>query len=72
MWGKITQLPLMAYFAVTGFFSDLKNDERGLSGLVVTVILILIAVVIAFALRGQIMDLIDRIFTDIDTELDNF
>ena len=38
MMDKITQLPMLAYFAVTGFFRDLKKDERGLSGVVVAVL----------------------------------
>ena len=44
MLEKISQLPMLAYFAVTGFVRDLKKDERGLSGVVVAVLLILVAV----------------------------
>lgn len=35
---------IAVYTNVTGFFHELKNDERGLSGVVVTVMLILVAV----------------------------
>ncbi len=44
MWQKIQMLPLMVYFAVTNFFDDLRSDERGLSGVIVAVLLILVAV----------------------------
>jgi len=66
MWGKITQLPLMVYLAITGFFSGLKNDERGLSGLVVTVILILVAVVLVFVFWDWIAGFLDTIFGEIE------
>lgn len=52
MWEKISALPLMAYLAVTGFIKDFKNDERGLSGIVVTVLLILVAVLAVIVLWG--------------------
>ena len=38
------------YLGVTGFAQDLKNDERGLSGVVVAVLLILVAVLVIEAL----------------------
>ncbi|GHU93299.1 hypothetical protein FACS1894208_02550 [Clostridia bacterium] len=44
MLEKIRMLPIMAYIAFTGFVNDLKRDERGLSGVVVAVLLILVAV----------------------------
>lgn len=48
----------MAYLSVTSFFKNLKNDERGLSGVVVAVLLILVAVLaiaaIWAALSGQL------------------
>lgn len=44
MLQKISNLSLRAYLGVTGFVKCLKNDERGLSGIVVTVLLILVAV----------------------------
>jgi Flp pilus assembly pilin Flp len=44
MLEKIRMFPLMAYLAFTGFVDDLKKDERGLSGVVVAVLLILVAV----------------------------
>ena len=44
MLQKISAYPLTVYLAVTGFFRNLKEDERGLSGVVVAVLLILVAV----------------------------
>jgi len=56
MWQKITEFPLMAYLAVTGLFRDLKNDEQGLSGVVVAVLLILIAVLAVVLIWGFLGD----------------
>lgn len=62
---KISAFPLMAYLAVTGFFRELKNDERGLSGIVVAVLLILVAVLAVVMiwgfLSGWIQDLWEKI-----------
>ena len=56
MLQKLRKLPLAAYMAVTGFFRELKEDENGLSGVVVAVLLILvavIAVVLIWTLLGE-------------------
>lgn len=52
MLQKLSTLPLMAYLAVTGFFQELKDDERGLSGVVVAVLLILVAVLAVVFIWG--------------------
>ena len=52
MWQKISDFPLIAYLAVTGLFRDLKRDERGLSGVVVAILLILIAVLLVVIIWG--------------------
>ena len=44
MLEKILDLPLMAFIAVTGLVRDLRKDERGLSGVVVAIMLILVAI----------------------------
>ena len=44
MQKMVLSVPLAIYLAVTGFFRGLKNDERGLSGVVVAILLILVAV----------------------------
>ena len=61
----ISDFPLAAYIAVAGFFRSLKEDERGLSGVVVAILLILVAVlaivVIWVFLSDWLSDLWDRI-----------
>ena len=52
MWQKISSLPMIAYLAVTGLVCELKNDERGLSGVVVAVLLILVAVLAVVLIWG--------------------
>ena len=65
MWQKISEFPLIAYLAVTGFVKGIREDERGLSGVVVAVLLILVAVlavVLIWAfLSGWLEELWDRI-----------
>ena len=54
MLKKANELSMMAYLAVTGLFRDLKEDERGLSGVVVAVLLILVAVLAVVFLWGAL------------------
>lgn len=65
MLEKIKMLPLMAYLAVHNFVEDLKNDEKGSSPVVDTVLLILVAVLAVVLvwgfLQGWLQELIDRI-----------
>ena len=65
MLKKISEVPLVTYLAFTGFMRDLKKDDRGLSGVVVAVLLILIAVLaivlIWVFLRDWLNELWDRI-----------
>lgn len=72
MWQKISVFPLVAYAAFVGLVRDLKNDERGLSGVVVTVLLILVAVLAVVVLwgllSGYITDMWEQI-TQKSTEL---
>ncbi|MCL2099460.1 MAG: hypothetical protein FWH24_03360 [Oscillospiraceae bacterium] len=53
---KLSQAAFSAYIAVKTFILNLKNDERGLSGVVVAILLILVAVLavaLLWALLGQ-------------------
>ena len=52
MLQKISALPLFAFLAITGFAKGFKKDERGLSGVVVTVLLILVAVLAVVLIWG--------------------
>ena len=44
MFKKLSSIPLNVYIALKGLAFDLKNDTRGISGVVVAVLLILVAV----------------------------
>ncbi|AZN39939.1 hypothetical protein [Paenibacillus albus] len=65
MLERMRKFPTAAYLTVTGFMSDLKKDERGLSGVVVSVLLILVAVLaivlIWGLLKGQLQTWWDNI-----------
>lgn len=56
MLSKLNQMVIAAYLSVTGYAKgvaeDLRNDERGLSGVVVAVLLILVAVLAVVLLWG--------------------
>ena len=54
MLKKVSEFPIAAYLAVTGSTRGLKRDERGLSGVVVAVMLILIAVLLIVMLWGSL------------------
>lgn len=62
---RVSSIPLMIYLSVVGFFRGLKNDERGLSGVVVAILLILIAVLAIVLiwgfLSGWLQELWERI-----------
>ena len=68
MQTKIFELPRNAYLAFLGFILDFKRDERGLSGVVVAILLILVAVLAIVLiwgfLSGWIQDLWDRIVNE--------
>jgi len=62
---KITALPLAAYIALTGLFRDLKKDERGLSGVVVAILLILVAVLAVVLIWGFLKDWLVKLWEQI-------
>ena len=70
MLEKIKMLPLMAYLAVHNFVEDLKNDEKGSSPVVDTVLLILVAVLAVVLvwgfLQGWLQELIERIKSELN------
>lgn len=65
MWQKISALPVVAYLAVTGLLTDLKNDERGLSGIVVAVLLILVAVLAVVLIWGLLSGWLEELWDQI-------
>ena len=70
MLGRLSIYPLRAYVAFSGFVRNFRENERGLSGVVVAVLLILIAVlavvIIWGSLSGWLRDLWDRIIGSAD------
>ena len=71
MWQRITELPIMAYLAITGFIQDFKKDEKGLE-VVQVVLIVLIGVVLVgilmYLLRDWLADLWEQIVgTDLHT-----
>ena len=49
---KISALSLAVCLAINGFFREIKKDERALSGVVVAILLILIAVLAIVLIWG--------------------
>ena len=64
-------IPLAIYFAVAGFIRGLKNDERGLSGVVVAILLILIAVLAIVLIWGFLSGWLQDLWEQITGEADN-
>ena len=52
MLKKISELPYLAHIAITELFQNFKKDERGLSGVVVAILLILVAVLAVVMIWG--------------------
>jgi len=65
MFQTIKTIPVKAYMMIKVFFNTIKNDERGLSGVVVAILLILVAVLAVVLiwgfLSGWLAELWDRI-----------
>ena len=71
MLQRISDLSLMVYMSLTGFFRGLKNDERGLSGVVVAILLILIAVLAIVLIWGFISGWLRELWEQIIGETEN-
>ena len=52
MVNTISAIPLAMYLAFSGFIRDMKKDQRGLSGVVVAILLILVAVLAIVLIWG--------------------
>jgi len=52
MWKKIRKIPQEAVGRVTSFLKNIQTDERGLSGVVVAILLILVAVLAIVLIWG--------------------
>ena len=65
MLEKISNLPLAIKYAFIGFLRSFKNDERGLSGVVVAVLLILIAVLAVALIWGFLSGWLEELWNQI-------
>ena len=65
MWNKIKNFPLKAYLAVTGFARSFWEDERGLSGVVVAILLILVAVLAVILIWGFLGGWLEEMWNNI-------
>ena len=80
MMKRLNDLSVSVYFAAAGFITGAKNkvkgffsDERGLSGVVVAILLILVAVLAVAAIWAFLGDYIEDLWKRItDTSKDNF
>ena len=65
MWNNLLEIPRRIIVKITEFIVEIKNDERGLSGVVVAILLILIAVLAVVLiwgfLSGWLQELWERI-----------
>lgn len=68
MWQKIQAFPLTAYLAAKNFMQEFKKDERGLSGVVVAVLLILVAVLAIVLIWGFLSGWLEELWDQITSE----
>lgn len=72
MLGKFSNLTIAMYLSVAGFVrdlgEDLKNDERGLSGVVVAVLLILVAVLAVTMIWGLMNGWLNELWESITSK----
>ena len=65
MLSMIISFPQFLYTAIASFIRDLKEDERGLSGVVVTILLILVAVLAIILIWGLLGDWLNELWITI-------
>ena len=70
MLKKLNALSVAAYLRGKSFFEDLKKDERGLSGVVVAVLLILVAVLAIVLLWDNLKGWLDNTWSSITDNAD--
>lgn len=75
MLSKLNQMVIATYLTVTGYArglaEDLKNDERGLSGVVVAVLLILVAVLAVVMLWGFLSGWLSDMWDNITSQAES-
>jgi len=62
---KLSDMALAVYLVITGEIKSLKRDERGLSGVVVAVLLILVAVLAVVLIWGFLSGWLAKLWDDI-------
>lgn len=65
MWQKLRAFPINAYLAFANFTQEFKRDERGLSGVVVAVLLILVAVLAVVLIWGMLSGWLADLWEDL-------
>jgi len=71
MLRKLSEFPLVAYLSLVGLVESFKKDERGLSGVVVAVLLILVAVLAIILLWNQLSTWLTELWTRITGSASN-
>lgn len=65
---KIKNFPMMLYVAYLNFVEDMKDDERGLSDMVVTILLVLVAVLAVVMIWGWMSGWLSDLWSQISGE----
>ena len=71
MLKKISAIPMAMYLAFTGFVQNIRKDERGLSGVVVAILLILIAVLAIVLIWGFLSGWLETVWERIVGQADS-
>lgn len=71
MFKKISTLPILAYVKTVEFFQNFKKDERGLSGVVVAILLILVAVLAVVMIWGFLSGWLRSVWENITAQADS-
>ena len=71
MLKKISEFPVIAYIFITESLKNFKRDERGLSGVVVAILLILVAVLAVVMIWGFLSGWLKTVWDNITGQADS-
>jgi len=71
MLRKITEFPVLAYIMISETLRNFKKDERGLSGVVVAILLILVAVLAVVMIWGFLSGWLKTVWDNITGQAGN-
>ena len=71
MYKKISELPVWIYNKTAGFLHSIKKDESGLSGVVVAILLILVAVLAVVMIWGFLSGWLGTVWDNITGQAAN-